>query len=161
MFHSDTFRTKVRLSLQGEFESHFNDIKSLDRETMEKFEIACAKIILKLFQMSECIFIEKTNGDFEQKSLLYGSSNEFSDLFGDIISSSMVRISVYGGLREYFNASIKTMLRLKKKKDVLKRVALTKAQAAHEVQMFGGWALHGLQSVDKSNTLKHWAIRQM
>ena len=159
VFESGTFLVDVRLSFKTELQPHFMALKQLDHDTMKRFEMSCTKLILKLFHVSECIFIEKIKGSFEQQALLYGSSHEFSDLFVGIIDKHVVRISVYRALREYFLSSLKSLLT--RKKQVWKQVVLTKEQAAHEVQMFGGWALHGLQSVDKSNTLKHWAIRQM
>ena len=63
--------------------------------------------MLKLFHMSECIFIEKTKGCFEQQALLYGSSQEFSDQ----------RVQRLEG---FFLASLKTLLT--RKKQVWKQV---------------------------------------
>ena len=138
---------------------YFVAIKLLNHEAMERFEVSCSKVVVKLFQMSECHFIEKKRGNFEQQVYLYGSSTEFRELFSGIIANHVVRFNVFRGLQEYFKSVLRTLLC--PKEDLWKQVDLTPAQRGHEVQMFAGWALHGLQNVDKDNRLKHYAIRKM
>ena len=99
VFQSEVFLGAVRLSFEdASMKQYFVAIKLLNHEAMERFEVSCSKVVVKLFQMSECHFIEKKRGNFEQQVYLYGSSTEFRELFSGIIANHVVRFNVFRGL---------------------------------------------------------------
>lgn len=156
VFESNTFKASVRLAhMSTKMVSHYVALKNFDVEQMIQFELACSKLIIQMFEMSECIFIEKKSGNFEQKLLLY----DYSSILSCIISEMMVQWSVYRALQKFFKSSLKNLLSVKK--DVYRKIVLTKEEAANEVQKFGGWALNDVLQQAKNNPYLNNVIRQM